>query len=65
MKTFHVLLDEYYKARTDLDEYVKPFLHLMKKGKEIADQDSQKIEQLGGIVNDLENRLYAYRGANE
>ena len=62
MNTFKELLNQYYEARKRLDDYMAPFLHLMKKGRAIADSDSQKLEELGEVVSDLENRLYAYRG---
>ena len=65
MQTFKDVLNDYYKARKALEDYSAPFLHLMKKGRKIADSDSQKLEEMGEIVSDLENKLYAYRKEGE
>ena len=65
METFHELLNQYYAARKQLEDYVKPYLERMKRGANISDAESEHMETLSATVKDFENALYSYRGNGE
>ena len=65
MPTFHELLEQYYAARKELEEYAKPRIDKLKKGVNIPEHESEFLESLSNTVKDFENKLYSYRGSAE